>query len=69
MNLAIGLRMDLLSNEFCTCELSKAHPLGDAIDFFKMAMIKVTRDKTVDRVPNVAQREDVDEVASVWQIE
>ena len=58
----------MLFDQFRIGEFAKAHSLSNAIDFFKMAMKKVSRDKAVDGISNVTESSYVYEIAFVGQI-
>ena len=53
VNLTVGLRMDVLVDEFRIGEFAKAQTLCDTVDLFEMSMEEVARNESLDRIPNV----------------
>ncbi len=69
IDLAVGLRVDILLDQFSFCEFAETHPLCDAVDFFKMTVEKVAGDKPVDGISHKTECIDVGMFVGVGQIE
>jgi hypothetical protein len=51
--------MHVLLDQFRIGEIAKRHALGDAGDFLVMAMKKITRHESLDRIPDKADGIDI----------
>ena len=56
IDLAVGLRVGVLFNEFHVGEFAERHFLSDAVYFFEIAMEKEARDEALERITNKTNR-------------
>lgn len=69
VDLAVGLGMNVLLDEFSICEIAKRHALGDALDFFVMSVEEIARDKPIDGVADKADCVDVRVFVMIGEVE